>query len=44
MFPDISGFYFLEGESDFTPDKELVDFLAAGEPPVYIGSVTQTIS
>ncbi|ORY31586.1 glycosyltransferase family 1 protein [Naematelia encephala] len=34
---DISGFYFMEGESDFKADKELVDFLAAGPPPIYIG-------
>ncbi|WRT69975.1 uncharacterized protein IL334_006966 [Kwoniella shivajii] len=34
---DISGFYFMEGDTDFAPDKELKEFLEAGEPPVYIG-------
>ena len=34
---DISGFYFLNLATNYTPPKELADFLAAGEPPVYIG-------
>ncbi|KAK3078111.1 hypothetical protein LTS18_008412, partial [Coniosporium uncinatum] len=34
---DIAGFVFLELASSFEPPKELVDFLDAGEPPVYIG-------
>ena len=34
---DIGGFVFLDLASGFTPDKELADFLDAGEPPVYIG-------
>lgn len=34
---DISGFYFLNLSTDYTPAKELADFLAAGPPPVYIG-------
>ncbi|KFY43602.1 hypothetical protein V494_01902 [Pseudogymnoascus sp. VKM F-4513 (FW-928)] len=33
----ISGFYFLSSPSDYQPDAELADFLAAGPPPVYIG-------
>ncbi|KAK8853459.1 hypothetical protein IAR55_004166 [Kwoniella newhampshirensis] len=34
---DISGFYFLAGDDDFAPDPELEKFLAAGEPPIYLG-------
>lgn len=34
---DIAGFVFLDLASDFKPDKDLEDFLSAGEPPVYIG-------
>jgi len=34
---DIAGFVFLELASSFEPPKELVEFLDAGEPPVYIG-------
>lgn len=34
---EISGFYFLEAETDFKPQQELVDFLKAGEAPIYIG-------
>ncbi|KAH8596187.1 hypothetical protein B0O99DRAFT_125217 [Bisporella sp. PMI_857] len=33
----ISGFYFLSLASGYTPDKLLLDFLAKGPPPVYIG-------
>lgn len=33
----ITGFVFLDLASSFKPAKELVDFLEAGEPPVYIG-------
>jgi hypothetical protein len=33
----ISGFYFLSLASNFTPDTALLDFLNAGDPPVYIG-------
>ncbi|KFZ19533.1 hypothetical protein V502_03594 [Pseudogymnoascus sp. VKM F-4520 (FW-2644)] len=33
----ISGFYFLSSGSDYQPDAELADFLAAGPPPIYIG-------
>lgn len=31
------GFFFLDLASTYTPAKELADFLAAGEPPIYIG-------
>ncbi|GJN79361.1 hypothetical protein PLIIFM63780_002874 [Purpureocillium lilacinum] len=34
---DISGFYFLNLASSYTPDPELAAFLEAGPPPVYIG-------
>jgi UDP-glucoronosyl and UDP-glucosyl transferase len=34
---DIAGFVFLDLASSFKPPKDLVDFLEAGEPPVYIG-------
>jgi hypothetical protein len=34
---EISGFYFLEAESSFKPEQELVDFLAKGDAPIYIG-------
>lgn len=33
----ISGFYFLSLASSYTPAPDLVEFLAAGPPPVYIG-------
>lgn len=33
----ISGFYFLNLASNYTPAPDLAEFLAAGEPPVYIG-------
>ncbi|RXG50203.1 hypothetical protein VDGE_01069 [Verticillium dahliae] len=34
---DISGFFFLNLASSFTPDPNLAAFLEAGPPPVYIG-------
>lgn len=34
---DIAGFVFLDLASSFQPPKTLVEFLDAGEPPVYIG-------
>ena len=34
---DVCGFYFLDLATNYTPPKELADFLAAGPPPVYIG-------
>ena len=33
----VTGYWFLDAPSDWTPPVELVDFLQAGEPPVYIG-------
>ncbi|KAL8731922.1 MAG: hypothetical protein Q9166_003054 [cf. Caloplaca sp. 2 TL-2023] len=33
----VSGFYFLSLASSFMPDPQLVSFLEAGPPPVYIG-------
>lgn len=39
---DISGFYFLEGDSDFKPEAELENFLKKGDPPIYIGSATSS--
>ncbi|QRV87062.1 glycosyltransferase family 1 protein [Ceratobasidium sp. AG-Ba] len=34
---DVVGFYFLDSAKEYTPPKDLEDFLAAGEPPIYIG-------
>ncbi|THU98408.1 glycosyltransferase family 1 protein [Dendrothele bispora CBS 962.96] len=34
---DVVGFYFLDLATDYTPPEDLARFLAAGEPPVYIG-------
>ncbi|KAH7321377.1 family 1 glycosyltransferase [Stachybotrys elegans] len=34
---DISGFFFLDLASSYTPPPDLAAFLDAGEPPVYIG-------
>lgn len=33
----ISGFFFLNLASNFTPEPALAEYLASGEPPVYIG-------
>jgi sterol 3beta-glucosyltransferase len=33
----ISGYWFLDTAQDYQPDKRLLDFLADGPPPVYIG-------
>jgi sterol 3beta-glucosyltransferase len=33
----ITGYWFLDQTADWQPDAALVDFLAAGAPPVYIG-------
>ncbi len=33
----ITGYWFLDPQDDWQPDAALTDFLAAGEPPVYIG-------
>jgi UDP:flavonoid glycosyltransferase YjiC (YdhE family) len=34
---DVSGFYFLNLASSYTPEPDLAAFLEAGPPPVYIG-------
>jgi UDP:flavonoid glycosyltransferase YjiC (YdhE family) len=34
---DISGFFFLNLASNYSPPPDLAEFLAAGPPPVYIG-------
>ncbi|CAE6468716.1 unnamed protein product [Rhizoctonia solani] len=34
---DVVGFYFLDLATKYTPSEDLVAFLDAGEPPVYIG-------
>jgi len=33
----ISGYWFLDARKDYQPESSLLDFLAAGPPPVYIG-------
>lgn len=33
----VTGFWFLQAETDWQPPAALVDFLAAGPPPVYVG-------
>lgn len=33
----VTGYWFLEAPDDFTPPGDLLDFLADGDPPVYIG-------
>jgi hypothetical protein len=37
---DVVGFYFLDLATNYQPPDDLATFLAAGEPPIYIGSVT----
>jgi UDP:flavonoid glycosyltransferase YjiC (YdhE family) len=34
---DVTGYWFLDRPADWRPPTELVDFLQAGPPPVYIG-------
>lgn len=36
---DVSGFYFLDGNTGYQPHADLQAFLDAGEVPIYIGSV-----
>jgi UDP:flavonoid glycosyltransferase YjiC (YdhE family) len=38
----VTGFLFLDQPPDWTPPPDLVDFLDAGEPPVYIGFGSMT--
>ena len=33
----LTGYWFLDAPTDWTPSAELVEFLEAGEPPVYVG-------
>ncbi|OKH55796.1 glycosyl transferase [Calothrix sp. HK-06] len=33
----MTGYWFLDAPSDFVPPKDLVEFIQAGSPPVYIG-------
>lgn len=33
----VTGYWFLEDPAEWTPPSELVDFLTAGPPPVYVG-------
>ena len=33
----VTGYWFLDGPVDWQPSPELLDFLAAGPPPVYVG-------
>ena len=33
----VTGYWFLDAEADWTPPRDLAEFLAAGEPPVYVG-------
>lgn len=33
----VTGYWFLDGPVDWQPSTELLDFLAAGPPPVYVG-------
>ncbi|MBN2006867.1 MAG: glycosyltransferase family 1 protein [Anaerolineae bacterium] len=33
----VTGFWFLDPASDWTPPSDLVDFLQSGPPPVYVG-------
>ncbi|KAJ8093380.1 hypothetical protein PM082_020237 [Marasmius tenuissimus] len=34
---DVVGFYYLDLATSYTPPDDLADFLAAGDPPIYIG-------
>ena len=36
---DVVGFYFLDLATSYQPANDLAAFLAAGEPPIYIGLV-----
>ena len=38
----VTGYWFLDSPADFSPPPELVDFLEAGPPPVYIGFGSMT--
>ena len=36
-FYHVCGYWFLDAEEDWQPPQDLVDFIADGEPPIYIG-------
>ncbi|KAF8748480.1 Glycosyltransferase family 1 protein [Rhizoctonia solani] len=36
---DVVGFYFLDLANNYVPPTDLFDFLASGEPPIYVGLV-----
>ncbi len=36
-YQEVTGYWFLDAANDWTPPADLVKFLAAGPPPVYIG-------
>lgn len=36
-FKQVSGYWFLDGATEYTPPAELLDFLDRGPPPVYVG-------
>lgn len=38
----MTGYWFLAAEAEWTPPPALVDFLAAGPPPVYVGFGSMT--
>jgi UDP:flavonoid glycosyltransferase YjiC (YdhE family) len=37
-----TGYWYLDEETEWQPPQELVDFLAAGDPPVYVGFGSMT--
>ena len=39
---EVSGFWFLERDEEWTPPRELVEFLEAGSPPIYVGFGSMT--
>ena len=41
-FAHVTGYWFLDAEPAWTPDPALVDFLAAGPPPIYVGFGSMT--
>ena len=34
---DVSGFFFLDLATNYTPPEDLIQFLKSGDPPIYIG-------
>jgi sterol 3beta-glucosyltransferase len=39
----VTGYWFLDTPSDYSPPPRLAEFLAAGEPPVYVGFGSMTV-